>query len=188
MNKQSKFLILTIKNVFQLWVYSRLFFSIIFSFNNYFLLCFLFLYQWKIKDFLTILFKKYLKKSMQEYMTSKGRVKKVPFKALLSVLGAPSCIGVTEETVGTVVHEEQLIHSNWQVLVESSTELSEHHNSLELKKSSINQKNQIDQLWLICKILRDWPTNCIYRYKIVGINSLRHYWQHVCLIYIINIV
>ena len=43
-------------------------------------------------------------------MTSKGRVKKVPFKALLSVLGAPSCIG--EKTVGTVGHEEQLIHSN----------------------------------------------------------------------------
>jgi len=48
--------------------------------------------------------------------------------------------------VGTVGYEEQRIHSNLQVLVESSTELSEHHNSLELKKSSINQKNPIDQL------------------------------------------
>ena len=51
----------------------------------------------KIEVFFTILFKKYLKKSMQEYMTSKDCVKKVPFKALLSVLGAPTCIG--EKTV-----------------------------------------------------------------------------------------
>ena len=41
--------------------------------------------------------KKYLKKSRQEYMTSKGCVKKVPFKALLSVLDALTCIG--EKTV-----------------------------------------------------------------------------------------
>ena len=46
---------------------------------------------------MTILFKKYLKKSMQKYMTSKGRVKKVPFKALLTVLDAPTCRG--EKTV-----------------------------------------------------------------------------------------
>ncbi len=50
-----------------------------------------------MKDFFTILFKKYLKKSMQKYMTSKDHVKKVPFKALSSVLGTLTCIG--EKTV-----------------------------------------------------------------------------------------
>ena len=87
MNKQSKFLILPTNDVFQLWVYSS--FQLFFSFNNYFLLCFFILISIKIKVFFTILFKKYLKKSMQEYMTSKDCVKKVPFKALLSVFGAP---------------------------------------------------------------------------------------------------
>ena len=43
----------------------------------------------KIEVFFTILFKKYLKKSMQDYTSSKDCVKKVPFKALLSVLDAP---------------------------------------------------------------------------------------------------
>ena len=66
-----------------------------------------------MKYFFTILFKKYLKKSRQEYMTSKGCVKKVPFKALLSVLDALTCIGEkTVRRLGTVGHEEQLIHSN----------------------------------------------------------------------------
>jgi len=46
-------------------------------------------------------------------MTSKGCVKKVPFKALLSVLDALTCIGEkTVRRLGTVGHEEQLIHSN----------------------------------------------------------------------------
>ena len=51
----------------------------------------------KIKVFFTILFKNDLKKSMQKYMKSKDCVKKVPFKALLSVLAAPTCTG--EKTV-----------------------------------------------------------------------------------------
>jgi len=103
----------------------------------------------KIEVFFTILFKKYLKKSMQDYTTSKDCVKKVPFKALLSVAGAPTSIG--EKTVRRLWGQWGMRNNAYTVidrllLNQAHNYQNYHYNSLELKKGSINQKNPIDQL------------------------------------------